>query len=169
MVRIIIEDIHRKQLHAGINQTLIALRDKYWVIRSRKIVRSVVKSCFICRKLNPVRLQVPYAQLPRDRITPSTAFERVGIDFTGPLYVYHGAPKFTVKKTEKMKVLSYEGVPCSKAYICLYTCAVTRAVHLELVPDLTSEAFIRSFRRFISTQGICRIIYSDNAKTFKKG
>ena len=53
-------------------------------------------------------------------------------------------------------------------YICLYTCAVTRAVHLELVWDLTSEAFTRSFRRFVSTRGMCRIVYTDNAKTFEK-
>ena len=53
-------------------------------------------------------------------------------------------------------------------YICLYTCAVTRAVHLELVWDLTSEAFTRSFRRFVSTRGMCRTVYTDNAKTFEK-
>ena len=168
IVRLIVEDTHRRQLHAGINQTLISVRDNYWIIRGRQIVRSVVKSCFICRKLNPVRLQVQTAPLPRDRIIQCVPFEVVGIDFTGPLYVYEGPPKEKFDPELRRKVLSYEDVPCSKMYICLYTCAVTRAIHLELVWDLTAESFIRSFRRFISTRGMCRTIYSDNAKTFEK-
>ena len=168
VVKLIIADVHRRQLHAGINQTLISLRDKYWITRARQVVRTVVKSCFICRKLNPVRLQVQRAPLPKDRIIQSTPFEVVGIDFTGPLYVYEGVAKIKYDPELGRKVLSYDGVPCTKAYICLVTCAVTRAVHLELVPDLTTEAFIRAFRRFTSTRGMCRIIYSDNAKTFEK-
>ena len=167
VVKLIVEDMHRKQLHAGINQTLIGVRDKYWIIRGRQIVRSVVKRCLICRKLNPVRLQVQNAPLPRDRIIQSTPFETVGIDFTGPVYVYHGTPRIKVVGEKKRKVLSYDKAACSKAYICLYTCGVTRAVHLELVQDLTADAFLRSFRRFVSTRGMCRTIYSDNAKTFK--
>ena len=168
IVKLIVEDTHRRQLHAGINQTLISLRDKYWIVRARQVVRSVVKSCFICRKLNPVRLQVQTSPLPRDRITQSTPFEVVGIDFTGPVYVYEGAPKEKFDPELRRKVLSYDEIPCNKMYICLYTCAVTRAVHLELVWSLTTEAFIRSFRRFISARGMCRVIYSDNAKTFER-
>ena len=167
IVKLIVEDIHRRQLHAGINQTLICVRDKYWILRGRQIVRAVVKSCLTCRKVNPVRLQVQQAPLPRDRISESTPFETVGIDFTGPLYVYERAPKLKVVGENKRKVLSYDGVAYNKAYICLYTCAVTRAVHLELVQDLTSAAFVRSFRRFTSTRGMPRTIYSDNANTFK--
>ena len=91
-----------------------------------------------------------YAPLPADRITPQPPFTVVGIDFTGPLYI------------------PYDG-EIRKMYICLFTCAVIRAVHLELVWDLTTEAFIRSFRRFISDRGFPNTIYTDNALTFKKG
>ena len=168
IVKLIVKDTHHRQLHAGINHTLISLRDNYWIIRARQLVRGVVKSCFICRKINPVRLKVQTAPLPRDRLMQCTPFEVVGVDFTGPLYVYQGAPKEKFDPQLKRKVLSYDGVPCNKMYIGLYTCAVTRAVHLELVWDLTTESFVRSFRRFVSRRGMCRVIYSDNAKTFEK-
>lgn len=88
--------------------------------------------------------------LPRDRATESPPFETVGVDCAGPLYVK--------SKGEKRR----------KAHIALFTCAVTRAVHLELVSDLSTEKFLLAFKRFIARQGLCRVIYSDNARTFKR-
>ncbi|XP_014836152.1 PREDICTED: uncharacterized protein LOC106914091 [Poecilia mexicana] len=55
-----------------------------------------------------------------------------------------------------------------KSYIALFTCAVTRAVHLELVSDQTTENFLLALKRFIARRGLCRVIYSDNAMTFKR-
>ena len=55
-----------------------------------------------------------------------------------------------------------------KVYIALFTCAVSRAVHLELVTDLSTDTFLHAFGRFISRRGICNVIYSDNARTFKR-
>ena len=49
VVKPIVEDIHRRQLHAGINQTHICVRDKYWILKSRQIVRAVAKKCLTCR------------------------------------------------------------------------------------------------------------------------
>ena len=70
------------------------------------------------------------------------------MDFAGPLYVkVSGA--FT------------------KAYIALFTCAVTRAVNLELVSSQTTEHFLLVLKRFIARRGLCKAIYSDNAKTVK--
>ena len=56
-----------------------------------------------------------------------------------------------------------------KAYILLFSCSVTRAVHIELVSNLTTTKFIKSFKRLISRRGKPKIVYSDNAKTFKAG
>ncbi|KAJ8929080.1 hypothetical protein NQ314_018279 [Rhamnusium bicolor] len=79
----------------------------------------------------------------------SRAFENIGIDFAGPLYI-----------TESGR--------SKKAYIMLLTCAVTRAIHLELVPDISAESCLRGLRRFMSRRGVPSMIYSDNAKTFKR-
>ena len=55
----------------------------------------------------------------------------------------------------------------TKAWICLYTCCATRAIHLDIVPDLTTEAFLRCFKRFVARRGVPRKMVSDNGKTFK--
>ncbi|GFT00096.1 integrase catalytic domain-containing protein [Trichonephila clavipes] len=86
------------------------------------------------------------APLPALRVEQSAPFSVVGIDFGGPLYT----------KDE------------NKHYIVLFTCAVTRALHLELVNNLTTETFLLALRRFISRRGLCSKILTDNAKTFKK-
>ena len=79
----------------------------------------------------------------------SPPFETTGVDFAGPLYV----------KTQSSM---------TKAYIALSTCAVTRAVHLDLFSDMSTENFLLVLKRLISRRGLCKVIYSDNAKTFKR-
>lgn len=150
IVKLLVQDVHTKQLHAGVNQTLVAVRNRFWILKGRAVVRRVIKSCILCRKYAPVRLQMPMAPLPRDRVTRTKPFEVIGVDFTGPVYVVT------------------PGGQCIKSYIALFTCATIRAIHLELVMDLTTDSFLRAFRRFVSRRGMCSIIYSDNALTFKK-
>ena len=65
-----------------------------------------------------------------------------------------------------MKTSVRKETEMTKSYIALYTCASTRAVHLELVPNLTADAFVRSFGRFTSRRGVPKLMASDNAKTF---
>ena len=66
-----------------------------------------------------------------------------------------------------MRRVAKEKGDMEKVYIALFTCGSSRAVHLDVVPDLSAETFIRSFKRFICRRGIPRLIVSDNAKTFK--
>ena len=86
--------------------------------------------------------------LPEERVTPSPPFSDIGIDFAGPLYVKE---RTIVKKT----------------YVCLFTCASSRIVHLELTNSLTTDEFLQAFSRMTSRRGLCRTVWSDNAKTFK--
>ena len=81
------------------------------------------------------------------------AFTNTGIDFAGPLFVRSGENE--------------EQSNMQKVYLALFTCGSIRAVHLEVVPNLSTETFIRSFKRFICRRGIPRLVVSDNAKTFK--
>ena len=113
----------------------------------------------------PQRLSVPMAPLPADRVNEASPFEIIGIDFTGPIHIEE--TKIVTKHNKKTPVKVVKVKTTSKAYISLTTCAVTRAIHIELVPDLSTDAFLRSFRRFVSRRGTCAVIYSDNAKTYK--
>ena len=76
-------------------------------------------------------------------------FTVTGVDFTGALYVRDHAGNET------------------KAYICLFTCASTRAIHLELVPDLSEYSFMLAFRRFCCRQSVPKKMISDNGTTFQ--
>lgn len=92
------------------------------------------------------------ADLPADRVTVARPFQKVGIDFGGP---------YLIKFSQLRKA------PVSKCYISIFVCMVTKAVHIELVSSLTTEAFIATLKRFISRRGNPSIIYSDNATNFQ--
>ncbi|GFV89548.1 integrase catalytic domain-containing protein [Trichonephila clavipes] len=83
--------------------------------------------------------------LPPDRVTDCAIFEVVGIDLAGPLFLKTG----------------------EKVWITLFTCAVYRALHLELVNALSSDAFLLALRRFIARRGRPMIIYCDNGTNFR--
>ncbi|GFX47420.1 integrase catalytic domain-containing protein [Trichonephila clavipes] len=104
--------------------------------------------CLVCKKYSAKPADQLSGQLPRDRITQSPPFQSVGIDFTGAILV---------KDNQGTR----------KSYVSLFTCAVTRAVHLELVSDMSTKCFLLALRRFLARRGNCRVIYSDNARTFK--
>ncbi|KAL7880972.1 hypothetical protein SRHO_G00032260 [Serrasalmus rhombeus] len=110
----VVQNQHEQICHAGVQDTLVQTREKYWILKAWQVVRKVVSGCVFCRKFKAKPGQQTTAPLPRDRITESPPFEVAGVDFAGPLYV---------------KIQS----SMAKAYIALFTCTVTRAVHLELV------------------------------------
>ena len=140
-------------MHNGVKETLCSLREKYWIARGRQVVKREIHMCNVCRKLEGKPYASPdHAPLPDFRVSEEYPFSHTGVDFAGPIYV-----KTSVRKETEV----------TKSYIALYTCASTRAVHLELVPNLTADGFIRSFRRFTSRQGVPKLMVSDNAKTFK--
>jgi hypothetical protein len=87
------------------------------------------------------------AILLSDCITSSRPFAVTGIDFAGPLYIKVGSDM-------------------RKAYISLFTCATTRAVHLELCTDMSTDKFLMGLQRFVGRHGLPHTIYTDNAKTF---
>lgn len=79
-------------------------------------------------------------------------FACTGIHFAGPLFI---------------KSDSNPTGASNKAYVSLYTCASSRAVYLELVPNLSVPTFLQPFRRFVRRGGLPRKLISDNVKTFK--
>ena len=147
---LVIKECHARVHHGGVRATLTELRSRFWVVKGRQCIKKILKSCFICRKYEGKPFSPsPGAALPEFRVTQAEPFNRVGVDFAGP---------FLVKEKEgKM----------SKAYLALFSCCVTRALHLELVPDMNTSTFVNCFRRFCARRGTPQIVVSDNAKTFK--
>ncbi|XP_052699402.1 uncharacterized protein LOC128176925 [Crassostrea angulata] len=150
LTHLIIVDTHNKHAHASLNSTITLLHEQYWIPRIRQRVKGILRGCISCRKVIGKSYQAPEPPpLPKDRLQMKPPFTVTGIDFAGPLYVKD-------KLGEN-----------SKAYICLFTCASTRALHLELVPNLTQSSFLLAFRRFISRRSLPSIMISDNATTFQ--
>ena len=151
---LVVQGIHRDVKHSGINHTFSTLRERFWVLRGRETVKRNLRKCVICRRYEgkPYNAQ-PIPALPRIRVDDAPPFVKTGLDFLGPLYVAKGN-KAMVEST-------------SKVYVCLYTCASTRAIHLELTNRLSVQAFLLSFRRFVSRRGVPANLISDNASTFK--
>ncbi|XP_022784024.1 uncharacterized protein LOC111324678 [Stylophora pistillata] len=150
LTKLMIEECHRRTQHSGIRATLGELRSRFWVPKGRQAVKKVLKECVTCKKAQGKPFKSPpVAALPDFRVRESTPFSKVGIDFAGPLFVK--------SQTGEM----------AKCYLALFTCCVTRAVHLDLVADLTATTFVRCLRKFVARRGVPSLIISDNAKTFK--
>ncbi|XP_054721262.1 uncharacterized protein LOC129231039 [Uloborus diversus] len=146
VVHRLIFEKHVEMQHAGITILMAQLRETLWILKSRKTIRNVIRKCVKCQKFDRPKLEVEPGIPPEDRVREAAVFEVTGVDLAGPLYLKDG----------------------SKCWIVLFTCAIYRAVHLELVTSLSTEAFMQSFRRFISRRGRPYIVYSDNGSNFVK-
>lgn len=144
LVRKMIEEEHTNMSHAGINTLLYKMREKFWVLKGRRTIRGVISKCVICKRHSGRQLQTIPVALPEDRVKDATVFQISGVDMAGPLILKGG----------------------EKAWILVFTCAVYRAVHLELVTSLSTNGFLLGLRRFIARRGRPQIMYSDNGTNF---
>ena len=144
---LLVRSQHEMMKHCGVNTVITALRNKYWIVSVRTLAKRVVKTCVKCQRVDKKPMDQSPAPLPTDRLSQQHAFSTIGIDYTGPLYCSDSGRQ--------------------KLYILLFTCAITRAIHLELTESLSTPDFVLAFRRFVSRRAMPSIIYSDNAKTFK--
>ena len=146
-------DCHEKVFHNKVNETLAQLRSKYWVVKGRQAVKEVVGMCVICKKLEGKCYSTsPAPPLRSFRVSEDLGFSSVGTDHAGPVFV---------KNIYKSDGTMY------KAYINVFTCTSTRAIHLELSPNLFGNSLIRTLKRFKGRRGIPALVVSDNGQTFK--
>lgn len=141
--RLIFEE-HEKHSHAGVQCLMSILRQDYWILKCRRTIKSEVSKCIQCKRFKSKSIETPSICLPEHRVRDAAVFEIVGIDLAGPLYLKSG----------------------EKVWIVLYTCAVYRAVHLELASSLSTNEFLQTLRRFIARRGRPSVIYSDGGTNF---
>lgn len=151
LAKLLITYEHRKLLHAGLQALLANIRTRFWPIGGRNEVKRVLKNCIVCFRVKPITMDTLLGQLPKQRITPCRPFLNVAVDYAGPFHIKVGLAR------SKQLV---------KAYLCVFICLVTKALHLELVTDLTTKSFLNAFKRFVSRRGKSLHIYSDNGTTF---
>lgn len=146
VTHILINHCHVAHLHAGPQLTQSLLSQTVWILSARSVIRSQIHKCLCCFKHKPTNNAPLMGDLPLPRVTPSKPFLSAGVDYGGP---------FTIK------ILNSRSTKHVKAYICIFVCMVTKAVHIEVSHDLSTESFIACLTRFISRRGQCSHIYSD--------
>ncbi|XP_054775596.2 uncharacterized protein LOC129284160 [Lytechinus pictus] len=147
---LIVRDRHAHALHGGHLRTATEVRKHYWIVGDVNISKRVVYDCVVCRRHRGKPIQQKMADLPEFRVTPcSPPFKTTLVDYLGPVNV-----KLNRNTT-------------TKGYCAVFTCAVTRAVHLTCVQDLSTQAFLQALERFISIRGAPSLLVSDNGTAFR--
>ncbi|KAG8189020.1 hypothetical protein JTE90_025463 [Oedothorax gibbosus] len=136
----------------GVRIVLSELRSNFWILRGRQAIKKALHNCLPCKAARAKCDKQIEAPLPAERLIPCKPFDTTGIDFAGPVYVRGAnAPK--------------------KSYIALFACSITRALHIELVSDLTTDTFIMALQRFVGRRGLPHtfiVIYKCSAVICRK-
>lgn len=144
----IISELHQKNYHVGVSHTLALVRNKFWIPHGRATVQKVIRKCPQCIKYGGGPFKLPaMPDLPEERVKLSQPFAFTGLDYFGPLLV--------------------DEVNKEKRWVCLFTCLTVRAIHMEVVKDLSAEECVLAIRRFVAVRGLPKLFVSDNASQFK--
>ncbi|CAL8128513.1 unnamed protein product [Orchesella dallaii] len=147
--RLLIEHYHAAAFHQGQEYVVNELRQIYCILNIRSAVKSVWNSCLVCKHRKAAPRIPEMAPLPAFRVTkPVRPFSHCGLDYFGPL---------TVTKFRRQE----------KRWVALFTCMNTRAVHLELVDNLTTDSTIMAIMRMSCTRGWPQKLYSDNGTNLR--
>ena len=141
---------HEQIMHLGVANTMANIRSEWWIPRLRSKVKKVINQCDTCKVFSTKPYGITTTAAMRSfRTEGGRPFETTGVDFAGPLDY-----KITKKERGKCRVL-------------IFTCASSRAVHLEVTKSQTAEEFQRKLNSFITRKTRSRLIISDNAAVFK--
>lgn len=128
----------------------------YWIFGKSCQIKRVISHCVICFPFTSKPQQQIMADLPTNRVTPHRPFLHTGVDFAGTISTkaFIGRCRGVYKKTH------------TKSYMAIFICLATRAIHIEVVSDLTSVAFIQAFKRIVARRGTKTDLYSDCGSNF---
>lgn len=142
---------HIQTLHGGAQLTLNVLRNRFWIVHGKSTVKHIIRQCITCFKIKPRYIDQIMGDLPSERVQPNRPFAITGLDYCGYFHVMQ----------QNKRSVAY-----SKVWVCIFVCFATKAVHLEPVTNLTTEAFRNCLTRFRARRGKCIILNSDNQSTF---
>ena len=150
LVTFLLKQLHETRGHCGYKSLMHESRRRFWIIGLRNTAKLLTRSCITCRKLRQKPLTQQMGQLPTLRVAAgSPVFTHTAIDMFGPIQIRLN------RRTLK------------EAQVAIFTCMTSRAVHLELCTDGSSDAFLMAFRRFASLRGHPHICWSDCGSNFK--
>ena len=143
---LVVKDARIRVCHNGVKEMLTEVHSRYWVVKCRSLTKALLHRCMTCRRYKGILFRgPPPPPLPEFRVKDDPAFTYTGMDFASPLLVRNGVSGDSVK-----------------VWICVFTCLVTRAIHLDIVCDLSTETFLRCLKHFAARRGLPRKFLSDN-------
>lgn len=148
---LLINNAHTQTLHGAVQSTMAYLRRQVWIINGRNIIKQHIHRCVTCYRFRTKCSEQIMGDLPTPRLQVTRPFTNVGVDYAGPLDI---------------RVSKLRGTRSYKGYIALFICLSTKAIHLEVVSELTSAAFLAAFNRFVARRGLPSNMYSDNGTNF---
>lgn len=143
--------MHTQNLHPGLTLTFHLTRQQFWIVGGRSSTRKIVHKCVVCFKNNAKTSKQLMGDLPVSRLRAARPFTSCGIDYAGPIQIASKRGR---------------GARFTKGYIAIFVCMATKAVHIDAVTDLSTDAFIATLKRFVSRRGAPAHIYSDNGSNF---
>ena len=155
-VKMLIMHFHAENHHMGTDQLHFFLREKYWIVKSRQLMRTLLRTCVKCRRITSRQMMPIMGNMPESRLRLShdePPWTHVGVDLTGAI---------------QLKKVGRRTVTPEQAYIVLYTCMTTCSIYLDLMLSNKAEDFLLSFKRLCRDVGTPRYIYSDHAGYFSR-
>ena len=147
----LIRKTHLENCHCGPKLISSIVRQTFWIIGLQKSSKSLVNSCARCVRYKASTFTPSMGNLPTDRVTPSKPFSITGLDFAGPI---------------SLRPYKNRGNLTTKGYIAVFVCFSTKALHLELIMNLSVTSLLMGLHRFISRRGKVDKIISDNGRNF---
>ncbi|GAA6093826.1 uncharacterized protein LOC119223490 [Tachysurus ichikawai] len=158
ITKLIVSHFHTKTCHQGQSQTLNELRaNGFWVIGGRRLVSKLIYTCVFCRKLRWPTERQRMAELPKERLEASAPFTYSGMDCFGPFIVTKAR-----KQYKRYGLLDFH----MSVKIWIFTCLYSKAVHIEMLEDLSTDSFINALRCFISLRGAVQQLHCDQGSNF---
>lgn len=143
--------VHLRSGHMGREYMIAEMRQYVHIVGINATVKKILRMCIICRKTQGKPQQQLMADLPLDRLQmDNPPFTNTGTDYFGPFMVARGRGQV-------------------KRYGVIFTCLVSRAVHIEVAHTLDTSGFINALRRFIARRGCVKLIRSDNGGCYVAG
>ena len=149
--RLLFLHYHLQLGHCGPSALLSHAGNVYHVVGGRRLSREICSKCVTCRAAAAKVSTQILGQLPPERVEPNYVFYHAGMDFAGP---------FIIRKGHTRKPVEV------KAFLAVFICFCTKAVHLELVGDMTTQSFVAALDRFVDRRGLPLHLYSDNVSNF---